>query len=267
MLLHLGLFFPVLTHFGLINYSSDAFARETGRSPASQFYGTNEDLIARRASERILLAKCMRSKGWKYVDVDDKWIAPPQLISSDPKYASRWGYGITTQIGFEKEFGAISGPPPSDPNRLVMELLSPQDRTEYLKDLGGSADNEITGGCIAKARKEAFAGTAYIDPAAQRQAAVLQSKVASDPRTISALRDWAQCMGKSGFKLAIKTPDQPSEYFRLELQRLQKSQPVDSGKLKILQQLEQKAAVQDWFCRGKFLDPVVDSVTAEKLKK
>lgn len=206
--------------------------------------GVEDEAAARRQHRAVeeAVATCMREQGFTYVpndpfvaggergdDPDAPWRLPPG------EFAARYGYGITTMDAMADATGGRADLP-EDPNRAIIEAMSPAERQAYYEalwgpgvqvfDEGGIGAVAITIGddegtsradtlaglqesCHNRAAVEVF-GAPLFRPAApddsdddlsadlMREMATLGQRVERDPRVRAAADLWSSCMADAG---------------------------------------------------------------------
>ncbi|MFN0096573.1 MAG: hypothetical protein ACKVVT_17580 [Dehalococcoidia bacterium] len=167
--------------------------------------------------ERLIqdeVKSCKEALGFEYTPITPQTAGND--LSVDPEaFAKEFGFGVTTLIGRNDAFGAVSF---EDPNRAYLETLSPAGQAAYQKALYGDLpepDAEggvavfIGGGaaskdsCLTKASlKVRGENGAAFDERLLQQLDALNRAVQSDPRVVEAYRAWSKCMAAEGFKFA-----------------------------------------------------------------
>lgn len=193
--------------------SGDQGGVASGGAP-EEFGLTLAMLDKRIESTEQLIATCMRDAGFDYIALDAASVKA--AMSSDKsapgmsseEYLSRYGLGITTRVDNPLVvFGA--GPE----NAAHLDGLSPADQVAFRRALWGESpemnharaieeeDLSATGGCTRDAAAQTYSTSelsgSYLNPA--------DRLVAQDPRMVTALTTWSECMRADAFLYA--TPD------------------------------------------------------------
>jgi hypothetical protein len=243
---------------------------------SEEFGLTMEQLAARVEQVEGLVGDCMREAGFEYVPVDFVTVRQAMTADksapglSDDEFRSQYGYGISTQK--DKPTVAIGF---GEQNLRIFDNLSSTDQVAYNQTLYGedqgatfaatleAEDFSTTGGCTSKAVEASFTpeelSSSYFNPG--------DRLLEQDPRVVSAIAAWAECIRQSGFD--YNHPDEIEDDIRerfLAITEGQDPTALTGSSLDALLELagEEKAVAQnDFDCASELLDPVVEAVEAE----
>ena len=251
-------------------------AAEPASGPPEEFGLSVAELDRRIESTEQLIATCMRDQGFAYVAIDAGTIK--KAMGSDKsapgmsaeEYLSRYGLGITTQ--FDKPL-VVFGAGPT--NTAYLDGLPPADHVAFTRALWGEApemnharaleeeDFSTTGGCTRTAAESAYTTNeltgSYVNPADRR--------IAQDPRMITALAKWSDCMRSEAFEYA--TPDEVDANLAERLDAITSGQDPQAltgsalDDLHALQDEERAVAAALTSCEERFLEPVQATIEAE----
>lgn len=189
-----------------------------GRS-LEEITGLPESAAERDALERDLfnraeesVAACMAQAGFQYVPRTANQV---QVVQSDDVQSP--GYGITSQLiaRMNGDLGAAPAPR-SDPNRELLQTMTDEARDAWVRALEGfqpisseATSEEILdpfrelevdpdGGCRSVGRQDAQ-DQLGIDPTAITALERSLAGVESDPRVVTAVDEWSECMKVEGY--------------------------------------------------------------------
>jgi hypothetical protein len=171
-----------------------------------EFGMTDEELVTSIEAVESKIAECMDAAGFEYIPIDpvtfrqamDSLTAVPGL--TDEEFVEQYGFGLTT-LPPTQAFRA--GPD----NQAIFESLSDADKVAYEQTLWGedkkatfvvmleNEDFESAGGCTETAVHEVFTEE-QLDPNFENP---FDQLVAEDPRMVSALEAWSDCMSEAGY--------------------------------------------------------------------
>jgi hypothetical protein len=251
----------LVCNFGYGNPTSQA--KDVVSSKETQ---ARRDEKERQAGEKVFqeaIAACMKRQGWTYVPVVTSWIAPEQLVTTDARLAKAWGYGISTPIGAEKEFAALAGDPPINPNRKYIESLTDTEKATYSKDLGGPEQRNERPfqfrGCMLAGEKAAAKVSKLFDPIEKRKATKINNRIRKDPDVKAALDAWKTCLANAGFRFSNSR--QLIQELEKRLTIVKGNQATIAKTLPALQDFERRVATADWHCRQTVLDPMMEKIS------
>jgi hypothetical protein len=167
---------------------------------------TDEELVTAIEDVEALIATCMTDAGFEYIPIDpvtfrdamDSLTAVPGL--TDEEFVEQYGFGLTT-LPPTQAFGA--GPE----NDAIFNDLTPADQVAYQRTLLGddvsatfvsmleNEDFEAAGGCTGDAIEATFSEE-QLNPNFTNPFDV---QVAQDPRMVTALQNWSDCMSEAGY--------------------------------------------------------------------
>jgi hypothetical protein len=259
--------------------SQGSATAQNSRPGAEEFGLTEEELVKSVEAVEALIATCMSEAGFEYVPVDyatvrkamDADKTAPGLTTEE--YAATYGYGISTQPPGGADSPAVIGL--GEQNMQIFNSLSDADQVAYKHTLFGentdatfavtfeAEDFSETGGCTRTAVEQVFSpkemGAAYYNPK--------DALVEQDPRVISAVAAWSDCMREAGFD--FDSPEETEEDIKDRLDAIldgatpQELSAAGQGQLTQLQGEERAIAVADLECEIKFIEPAVRQVETE----
>lgn len=242
-------------------------------------------LQAREAKVQEAVRACMKTEGFDYIPTDAsnshmKFAIAGAGNAGSAKDLRTKGYGITTGFGDRPQ---QSGQADKDPNEAIRNGLSDADKTAYDRALYGSSavnrgsddkggagfhiqvsagsaggkdgpsSTNADDGCFGKAQRDTPGGPQKLGASLHD----LQQRIDSDPRLVTANRDWAACMSTSGYS-SWETPDKIPDYLIHKMQEVLGAGdgPInigeqDQAKLGTLRDEELTIAKADADCRDK----------------
>jgi hypothetical protein len=191
---------------------------------------------------------------------------------SEDDFNRKFGFGITTLYQQTRALKAAGGP-----NEKYRATLGPADQAAYDKALRGefpdadfvtavdNGDYSRLGGCTKQATAQVFGGLEQLS-ALQSKLDALAEKILADQRTVKAVANWSQCMGKAGFDLHYQ--DEVDAVLKQRLANI--VGPADAPKadydqaaLAALQKDEVSMVNADLACEKQSVTPVEDKVRPE----
>jgi hypothetical protein len=254
-------------------------ASQDSRPGAEEFGLTEEEIVKSVDAVEAMIATCMGEAGFEYVPVDyatvrkamDADKTAPGLTTEE--YAATYGYGISTQPPGGTDSPAVIGL--GEQNMRIFNSLSDADQVAYKNTLFGentdatfavtleAEDFSETGGCTRSAIEQVFSpkemGTAYYNPK--------DALIEQDPRVISAVAAWSDCMREAGFD--YDSPEETEEDIKDRLDAIldgatpQELSAAGQDQLTQLEGEERAIAVADLECELKFIEPAVRQVETE----
>lgn len=170
---------------------------------ASLFGWDDPDLAAARAvdDERRVqhqITACMEAHGFSYVPFVPELEAVIASTLSPQAFASQYGFGIVHQ------------PPPltvsdDDPNKQVLDSLSPNARETYVSALYSEPSHgSYGGGCAGAANELVHSHRDTLLAPVRKEMAAIQREVDRDPRVAAAADEWVGCMRRAGVGLGSR---------------------------------------------------------------
>lgn len=183
-------------------------------------------MLQRQSKVENLIRDCMKATGFEYVPVDPQArqaaLAGATGLSKED-FEKQYGYGITTL--YEKRRQQAGG----GPNQVIRDALGPAERAAYDRALVGdqldatfadaidTGDFNRLGGCTKQSTKMVFGG-AEVLRSVQSKLDDLDARILSDPRMVTAVAAWSQCMRAGGFDLP--NPDQVDIVLKKKLEAI-----------------------------------------------
>ena len=214
--------------------------------------GADPPGLDRRRAEAVerVVAACMARQGFPYHPVADPGPAIPDAELDPIAWAERWGFGVSTAIGWTQ-----AAPSLRDPNVALAERLGPAEAQRYRAALIGTEGQD--GGCRA-------AGADTIHGLRQRLLAplsqplsALQAAIDRDPRTRTVRTAWVACIRRAADTIGIRAGDRTRDRLvpvALDVlaRRLAALAPDDETGLARLQAAERRSAVSIARCESSY---------------
>ncbi len=254
--------------------------------PGTEEFGlTMEQLVSNIETVEGLIADCMSAAGFEYVAADFETVRAGMLADkslpglSEEEFISQYGFGISTlYTNLAPQLADAITPAALGLGRQNIEIfnnLSPTDQVAYNRALFGEhpdatfavtlegEDFSRTGGCTREAITEVFTpdqmNVTYINP--------LDSLVEQDPRMVTALGEYADCIREAGFDYSH--PDQVEADLHSRLDAITEGlapealSPDAFAALTELQGEERAIASVAFDCEEEFLTPVEEQILRE----
>jgi hypothetical protein len=151
------------------------------------------ELAAREA--RVVqhrIAACMGTLGLPYREFVDPPPAIPDADLGPREWAAKWGFGVSTSVGFVNAM-----PPATDPNLAYIDSLVPSDRETYRAALFGSATKP---GCNGQANALVYGRHDRLLAGLAPDLARLEDQVVGDARSVEADAGWMACIATESFR-------------------------------------------------------------------
>jgi hypothetical protein len=242
-------------------------------------------LVANIEAVEGLIAECMTDNGFEYVAADYDTVREGMLADkslpglSEEEFIEQYGYGIATlYTGLDPQMSEVSNPATiglGEQNIQIYKSLSAPDQVAYNRALLGentdatfavaleAEDFSRTGGCTRSAIEQVFAPeqliVTYVNP--------LDALVEQDPRMITALGEYADCIREAGFDFSH--PDQIEADIRNRVAAITGGDPLESlsadaqAALTELQGEERAIASIAFACEEDILTPVEEQIMQE----
>lgn len=254
--------------------------------PGTEEFGlTMEQLVSNIEAVEGLIADCMSAAGFEYVAADFETTRAGMLADkslpglSEDEFISQYGFGISTlYTSLAPQLADAITPAALGLGRQNIEIfngLSPADQTAYNRALFGehsdatfavaleAEDFSRTGGCTREAITQVFTSdqlnVTYTNP--------LDSLVQQDPRMITALGEYTDCIREAGFDYSH--PDQVEADIHTRLDAITEGlapealSPDALAALTELQGEERAIASAAFDCEDEFLTPVEEQILRE----
>lgn len=254
--------------------------------PGSEEFGlTMEQLVANVEAVEGHIATCMSQAGFEYVAADFETVRAGMLAEkslpglSEEEFIDQYGFGISTLY----TSAAPQLTEATTPARLglgqrnidIFSALSAADQVAYNRALFGehsdatfavtleAEDFSRTGGCTRAAIEQVFTpdqmNVTYTNP--------LDALVEQDPRMITALGEYADCIREAGFDYSH--PDQVEADLKSQLDAITGGQPPEAlsadamAALTELQGQERALAGVAFTCEEEIIIPVEEQILSE----
>jgi len=254
--------------------------------PGTEEFGlTREELVTHIESVERLIAECMSEAGFEYIAADYDTVREGMLAEkslpglSEEEFIDQYGFGISTlYTGLGPQAADATNPATiglGEQNVRIFNGLSAADQIAYNRALFGeyidatfavtleAEDFSRTGGCTRAAVEQVFSADqltlAYNNP--------LDDIVARDPRMITALEAFANCIRESGFD--YNNPDDVENDIRTRLDAITGGQPPEAlssesqAALAELQGLERAVGAVTFDCEEEIIIPVEEQILQE----
>lgn len=258
------------------------------RLPGQEEFGlTKRELVKATEDVELLISRCMRKAGFKYIAADYRTVRRGMIADkslpglSESGFTARYGFGIST-LYTGKHSQLTDGYSPGKiglgkRNVRIFRNLSPADQVAYNRTLFGdhtdatfavgleTEDFSRAGGCTRKAIEQVFKPeqlrATYYNP--------LDALVNKDPRMIKTLKKYSEKMRKAGFN--YDHPDEVESDIRKRLDAITGGATVPADKmstegraaLKKLQAYERAVAVISMKLESEVFDPVEEKIHRE----
>jgi hypothetical protein len=254
--------------------------------PGTEEFGlTKEELVTSIEVVESLIATCMSEAGFEYVAVDYNTVrrgmkADKSLPGlSEREFMNQLGFGISTlYTGLAPQLADATIPAKiglGEQNVQIFNHLPPADQVAYNRTLFGentdatfavaleTEDFSRTGGCTRTAIEQVFTpeqlSLTYVNPK--------DALIEQDPRMVSALADFAECMRSAGFDYNHEEEIEPD--LKKRLYAITDGVPIESlsadvrAALTELQGFERALGVVTYDCEERIIEPVEDQVERE----
>lgn len=264
----------------------ETISEEEASLPGTEEFGlTREQLVTHIESVEELIAACMSEAGFEYVAADYDTVREGMLADkslpglSEEEFIEQYGFGISTlYTGLGPQAADANTPAKlslGERNVQIYNSLPAADQVAYNRALFGehtdatfavtleAEDFSRVGGCTRTAVEQVFTADqlnlAYNNP--------LDDLVASDPRMITALEEYANCIRGSGFD--YNNPDEVEEDIRTRLDAITGGQPPEAlsaenqAALAELQGMERAVGAVAFNCEEEIIIPVEEEILQE----
>ena len=246
---------------------------------------TQEELVINIEAVEGLIATCMNEGGFEYIAADFETVRAGMLADkslpglSEEEFIAQYGFGISTlYTGLDPQLADAATPAKiglGEQNVQIYNSLSSADQVAYNRTLLGentdatfavtleAEDFSRTGGCTRAAVEAVFTpeqlAVTYVNP--------LDFLIEQDPRMITALAEFADCIRAEGFDYSH--PDEAEEDIRERLDAITNGDPPEAlsteaqAALTELQGEEQAIAEVSFACEEEIIVPVEEQIQAE----
>lgn len=264
---------------------SHATANQAALPGTEEFGLSSEELVTTIEKVEGLIAECMSAAGFEYIAVDYKtfrkgMVADKRLPGySEEQFFNEFGFGIATLYTGQPPQLAEGYAPAKiglgEQNVRIFQSLAPADQVAYNRTLLGehsdatfavaleTEDFSRIGGCTRKAIEQVFTpeqlSVTYLNPK--------DTLIEQDPRMVTALAEFADCMHTAGFDYNSERQVEPD--LKRRLYTITGGAPATalsaeaSAALTKLQAEERAVAVAVLRCEERILDPVENQVERE----
>ncbi len=277
----------VVTVAAMLVLACSASHQAPGGVGTEEFGLTTRQLVQSVEQVEVLIAKCMRARGFQYIAVDyitvRKGMAADKNMpgGSEEEFIAKYGFGLSTlYTGLPPQLSNGYSPGKvglGERNVQIYKNLPPADLAAYNRALFGKNTNTTfavgldsenfsrTGGCTRKAIEQVFEPDQlkanYYNPK--------DALIKKDRRMKTALRHYAVEIREAGFD--YDHPDEVEPDIRERLAALtsggmipvEKMSPEQRAALRKLQDYERRVAVKNFELEEEIFDPVEERIERE----
>jgi hypothetical protein len=151
--------------------------------------------LDRRRAEAtaVLVAACMAGHGLRWEPIPEPPPAMPDPDLGPIDWARRWGFGVSTMVGWPE--GTVA----RDPNLASVAAAPQGERDAYLRALHGDASSS---GCHATASTSVYGLRDRLLAPLRPALLALDARIAADPAAARVVAAWRTCVGPAAAGLA-----------------------------------------------------------------